>query len=550
MLLWFVFAVLTVIALLGAALPLLRGARNQSQRAEYDLQVYRHQLDELKNDLDRGVITSEEEEAARIEVERRILSVSADHEPLTSTSSPTPQIVGTMLVAIGVPALASGLYLYLGAPQSPDQPFAGRTATESTQPAAGDDLETAVSRLKARLAQDSGSLADWLLLGQSYTVMRRYEDAVAAYRQADGLKPDDTDIMTALGESLVLASGGTVTPEAQAVFRNAYALNEKLPGPRFYAGLARTQAGDLQTAYDIWIALAQDSPADAPWMPQLMARLEDTGSELGIDVTAVLGKRPPAKATTEPVRAPGPTQEDVAAAADMSASDRSDMIRGMVARLAERLQENPNDLEGWERLARSYEVLGEAGKAENARMRAQALRDGVDTAKPTSPQRGPSQKDIADAQDMSSEDRSAMIRNMVKGLAARLEENPSDAQGWIMLARSYQVLKQSDKAQESLRRAQEVAPDDPALLIQLGTAIVDASEQNGPLPANAITVFSRVLELDSRNPDALYFMGMERVPSGEIEAARNTWEQLLSQLDAESRAYEIVRQQIDRLPDR
>ena len=226
------------------------------------------------------------------------------------------------------------------------------------------------------------------------------------------------------------------------------------------------------------------------------------------------------------------------------------MIRGMVARLAERLQENPNDLEGWERLARSYEVLGEAGKAENARMRAQALRDGVDTAKPTSPQRGPSQKDIADAQDMSSEDRSAMIRNMVKGLAARLEENPSDAQGWIMLARSYQVLKQSDKAQESLRRAQEVAPDDPALLIQLGTAIVDASEQNGPLPANAITVFSRVLELDSRNPDALYFMGMARAKSGEIEAARNTWEQLLSQLDAESRAYEIVRQQIDRLPDR
>ena len=47
MLLWLVFAALTVIALLGAALPLLRGARNQSQRAEYDLQVYRHQLDEL-----------------------------------------------------------------------------------------------------------------------------------------------------------------------------------------------------------------------------------------------------------------------------------------------------------------------------------------------------------------------------------------------------------------------------------------------------------------------------------------------------------------------
>jgi cytochrome c-type biogenesis protein CcmH len=255
-------------------------------------------------------------------------------------------------------------------------------------------------------------------------------------------------------------------------------------------------------------------------------------------------------ASADRARPPGPTQDDVAAAADMSSSDRSDMIRGMVARLAEHLQENPDDLEGWERLARSYEVLGEAEKAENARMRAQILRDGVDTARPTSPQRGPSQEDIADAQDMSSEDRSTMIRNMVKGLAARLEENPSDVQGWIMLARSYQVLKQPDKTQDSLRRAQEISTDDPALLIQLGTAIVDASDQNGPLPADAITVFSRVLTLDSRNPDALYFMGMAHAQSGEIESARNTWKKLLSQLDAESRAYDIVRQQIDRLPDR
>jgi len=550
MLLWLVLAALTVIALLGAALPLLRGARNQSQRAEYDIQVYRHQLDELKNDLDRGVITSGEEEAARIEVERRILSVSADREPLTGTSSATPQIVGTMLVAIGIPALASGLYLYLGAPQSPDQPFAGRTPVSATQSATTDDLETAVSRLKARLAQDSGSLADWLLLGQSYNVMRRYGDAVAAYRQADGLKPDDPDIMTALGESLVLAASGTVTPEAQAVFRNAHALDDKAPGPRFYAGLAHTQTGDLQEAYDIWFALVQDSPADAPWLPQLMPRLENVAAELGIDVATILSKRSPSTAATNPVRPPGPTQEDVVAASDMSTSDRSEMIRGMVARLAERLQDNPNDLEGWERLARSYEVLGEPGKAENARMRAQALRDAAAASKTTPPQRGPSQEEIADAQDMSSEDRSAMIGNMVNTLATRLEENPEDVQGWIMLARSYQVLNQPDKVQESLRRAQEIAPDDPGLLIQLGTVIVDSSDQDGPLPAEAIKVFSRALKLDSRNPDALYFMGMAHAQSGEIESARNTWQQLLGQLEATSRAYEIVRQQIDRLPDR
>jgi len=551
MLLWLVFAALTVIALLGAVLPLLRKPRVQDQRSDYDLEVYRHQLEELQNELDRGVITSEEESAARLEIERRILTTAEMNGPGTGSASPTPQIVGALIVAIGIPALASGLYLYIGNPQAPDQPLATRTPVESTQTADVDDLETAISRLQARLARDSGNLADWLLLGQSYTVMRRYDEAVAAYRRADGLKPDDANIMTSLGESLVLAASGTVTPEAQSVFRNAHLLNKKTPGPRFYLGLARAQAGDIQGAYDFWLALANDAPPDAPWLSQVVGRLEEVGAELGIDVAAALKSRPTPMASAERMPLPGPTQEDVEAAAEMSASDRSEMIRGMVARLAERLEENPNDLEGWERLARSYQVLGETEKAAQARARAQALRnEPSQSATPSPSRRGPSQEDIANVKEMSSEDRSAMIGGMVEGLAQRLEEDPSDIQGWIMLARSYQVMNQPKKAQEALQRASDAAPDDPGILIQLGAAMVDSNGMNSPLPDSAIAIFRRVLELDARNPDAMYFMGMAHAQSGDIQQARNAWNQLLGQLDRTSRAYEIVRQQIDSLPTR
>ena len=48
------------------------------------------------------------------------------------------------------------------------------------------------------------------------------------------------------------------------------------------------------------------------------------------------------------------------------------MIRGMVERLAARLEQNPGDKEGWARLARAYEVLGDADKAQGARARAAA----------------------------------------------------------------------------------------------------------------------------------------------------------------------------------
>ena len=57
----------------------------------------------------------------------------------------------------------------------------------------------------------------------------------------------------------------------------------------------------------------------------------------------------------------------------MSADDRQKMIRSMVQRLADRLAENPDDLAGWQRLAKAYEVLGEAAKAEEVRKRIEAM---------------------------------------------------------------------------------------------------------------------------------------------------------------------------------
>jgi cytochrome c-type biogenesis protein CcmH len=63
----------------------------------------------------------------------------------------------------------------------------------------------------------------------------------------------------------------------------------------------------------------------------------------------------------------------------MSGADRTAMIRGMVARLAERLKDQPDDVVGWQRLARSYEVLGEPAKAREAHAQIARLRpDDID----------------------------------------------------------------------------------------------------------------------------------------------------------------------------
>jgi cytochrome c-type biogenesis protein CcmH len=79
------------------------------------------------------------------------------------------------------------------------------------------------------------------------------------------------------------------------------------------------------------------------------------------------GSQPPnpaAVASAPPM--PGPSTADVKAANDMSADQRNTMIRGMVARLAERLKQDGSDVESWLRLLRSYMVLGDKDQARAA----------------------------------------------------------------------------------------------------------------------------------------------------------------------------------------
>lgn len=69
---------------------------------------------------------------------------------------------------------------------------------------------------------------------------------------------------------------------------------------------------------------------------------------------------------------------------------------------------------------------------------------------------------------MSPDDQSAMIRGMVDGLAARLEKQPNDVEGWSRLIRSRVVMKEQDKAKAALVRAREIFADKPDALATLG----------------------------------------------------------------------------------
>ena len=186
-------------------------------------------------------------------------------------------------------------------------------------------------------------------------------EAAAAFREGLARNPDDPMLMAALGEVLVEASEGTVTPAAKELFTAVRAQAPNQPQALFYLGMAAAQAGDDRVALERWGRLLETGAADAPWRPSVEQQFRRVAERAGVDADAMLAERQ------------GTAPQGPAMAADMSEAEREAMIRSMVDGLAARLAENPDDVDGWLRLGRSQLVLGEPEKAVEAYGRARAL---------------------------------------------------------------------------------------------------------------------------------------------------------------------------------
>jgi cytochrome c-type biogenesis protein CcmH len=347
--LWFVFALMTAAAILAVLWPL--GRRTQAQGGS-DLAVYRDQLDEIVRDRAEGRIGAAEADAARTEVSRRLIAAAdaAEKEAPAAAAAPVwrrraAALIGLVLLPIGV----SALYLALGSPQLPGQPLAERRAAAQQD----NSIETLIARVEAHLEKNPNDARGYEVVAPVYLRMGRFADAVNARRKAIALAGESAQRQADLGEALAALGNGVITADAKAAFERALELDRNDLKALYFIGLAAEQDGDRKKAAAIWLSMLKDAPADAPWVPMVSEALTRVG---GV---------PPKPAVASPVQ-PGPTVEDIAAATQMSEQDRGEMIRGMVARLADRLKEDAGDVAGWQRLMRAYMVLGDRDKARGA----------------------------------------------------------------------------------------------------------------------------------------------------------------------------------------
>lgn len=352
----YVWLLAVLLALLAAA-ALFYAGRNQSVNASGDNDVEAEQshqralLEELDEDRAAGRISQADAEAARVEIARealRIEKVSAAQANRQSRSARWA-MVGA---AAGVAVLSLGLYAVMGQPQLPGEPLTSRPI----QIAKDMSLNDAIARVEARLVQSPNDLRGWKVIAPIYVKVGRYTDAVRAYKNVLRLEtPVSPNTKVDLAEAMIMARGGVAAGEPLQLLQQAVAEDPSNSRGRFYIAGEATRAGDFTQAVKLWTGLIDSASGKEGWLP--VARQGLQFAEARLNGTAPAAPVGQASAPVQPA-AGGNGQ-----LSGMPASQQ-ELIKNMVAGLADRLANQGGSVDEWLRLVRSRLVLGDKAQAQ------------------------------------------------------------------------------------------------------------------------------------------------------------------------------------------
>ncbi|MEX0308186.1 MAG: c-type cytochrome biogenesis protein CcmI [Ruegeria sp.] len=378
---WVLIFLIALLIAVFLGYTMLRGRRDDAPTAAYDLNVYREQLAGVDRDLARGVIAKADAERVRTEISRRILAADAQMRGEAESKGPSRTVTIIAFLIMAAVLVGGGLAMYrqLGAAGFPDMPLSVRLemaedlrenrpsqteaegmATPVQLPPLEESYETLLNRLRETVAERPDDLQGHTLLAQHETNAGNFKAGYEAQTRVIALSGENAPAQAYLdqAEMMILAAGGYVSPEAEVALRHALERNPNLGPARYYWGQMLAQTGRPDMAYRVWVDTLRDAPAGAPWAEAIRTQIDDLAFRAGVFNAPDLSSAP---------AAPGPSQEDMNAAAELSPEERQEMIRGMVDRLSERLASEGGSPEEWARLIAALGVLGENEQATKIR---------------------------------------------------------------------------------------------------------------------------------------------------------------------------------------
>lgn len=257
---WIIAALFMLFALWFVLPPLLQktGDDNTVATRAANVLIYQDQFKEMETDLNNGLVSAEQYQQDKDELERRLLEdVNVADPESPSRSTATRKFAYGVAAVIPIGAIA--FYLVVGNPKaiSPSLPTApiAESPAQASQPGgpmSAQQIAANVEKLAKKLEQNPNDAQGWLMLGRSYTSMERFSEAAAAYARATALNDGDASIWADYAEALAMSSGQRLAGKPTEALNRALQIDPKNQKALALAGSAAYEAGDYQKAVDYW----------------------------------------------------------------------------------------------------------------------------------------------------------------------------------------------------------------------------------------------------------------------------------------------------------
>jgi cytochrome c-type biogenesis protein CcmH len=284
---WTIVSAMTLCVLGLLLRPLLKRQAQMTSEQEKTLPVYRQQFSELEQDLTNGLLTDEQYQTARHELERRVLEETGSIETSSTTSGGLVNLrfVALSLVMI-IPAASGVLYWTLGNPAAMTHPAASPMAAQG---GAGDErqmmegLNTLMERLKKKLEQNPNDATGWTMLARSYMAMERYADAVPAFDKAFKLNPNNADMLADYADALAIHQGRKLEGKPETMIQKALKVDPNHVKALMLAGTIAYNRKDFSLAVKDWERARANLPpgSDPEDSEQIAAAIGDAKQRMG-----------------------------------------------------------------------------------------------------------------------------------------------------------------------------------------------------------------------------------------------------------------------------
>lgn len=313
---WSLAAVMMMVALLFILPPLLRKRELSAvSRDELNIEVIRQQLAELDTDLEVGKLDKAQYGAARADLEQELLYDLARTDPASRKACSGRW--ATLLIIPALPLCAVLLYQQLGSVELIERL---QQARSSQPPAAQQQAQSAasidemVALLAERLQQQPDDLKGWVMLARSYTILKRYSEAEAAYANALRLGGENANLLADYADATVMANNGRFNDKAGELLTRVLELDPGNLKGLWLAGHWKNQSGDYAAALDYWQQAAAKLPPGGEDTAVIAEQISNVQAKLGITAAPAATV---AAATTD---AASPSATDSGSAAALSVS--------------------------------------------------------------------------------------------------------------------------------------------------------------------------------------------------------------------------------------